>query len=73
MGPIETNTSSLLEVDGEGVLCVAGTHVTFASIIHALSKGYTPQEVSNQYPELRPSEVKALMVHYLCNGKLAAG
>ncbi len=73
MGPIEVNTSSLLEVDGEGVLRVAGTRITFASVIHALSKGYTPKEVANQYPELQPSEVQALMVHYLCNGKLAAG
>lgn len=73
MGPIETNSSSLWEVDGEGVLCVAGTRVTFTSILHALSKGYTPKEVSNQYPELQPSQVQALMVHYLCNGKVATG
>ncbi|HSM56760.1 MAG TPA: DUF433 domain-containing protein [Candidatus Sulfomarinibacteraceae bacterium] len=62
---------SPLEANGNGELCVMGTSVSLTSVLHALSKGYTAQEIVQQYPELEPADVHAVLVHYLSHGSQA--
>jgi uncharacterized protein (DUF433 family) len=59
---------ALLEANGDGVLCFAGTSVPFDAFVHALNKGYTAQEVANRFPELTVADVRNALLRYLSQG-----
>lgn len=63
----QTTTTVPLSLDQAGVLRVAGTRVSFDSIIFAFNEGATPEEIVQQYPTLDLKDVYAVISHYLQN------
>jgi uncharacterized protein (DUF433 family) len=59
---------ALLEANGDGVLCFAGTGVPFDAFVHALNKGYTAEEMVSHFPELTAADVRKALLRYLSHG-----
>ncbi len=54
-----------LETDASGVVRVAGTRVSFDTVIYAFNEGSTPEEIVQQYTTLDLADVYAVISYYL--------
>ena len=54
-----------LQVDGDGVVRVAGTRVSLDTVVGAFDEGRTPEEIAQQYPSLALGDVYAVIAYYL--------
>jgi uncharacterized protein (DUF433 family) len=54
-----------LVADAQGTIRVANTRVTLDTLISAFREGSTAEEIAEQYPSLRLSDVYAVIGHYL--------
>jgi uncharacterized protein (DUF433 family) len=61
-----TNTVPL-STDQAGVLRVAGTRVSFDSVIHAFDEGATPEEIAQDFPTLDLAAIYSVIGYYLQN------
>jgi uncharacterized protein (DUF433 family) len=51
--------------DADGVIRVAGTRVTFDTVVSAFQEGSTAEEIVYQYPTLNLADVYAVLGYYL--------
>ena len=56
-----------LSTDEAGVLRIAGTRVSFDSVIYAFEEGATPEEIVQQYPTLNLADAYSVLSYYLQN------
>jgi uncharacterized protein (DUF433 family) len=54
-----------LELDEDGAIRLSGTRVTFESVVGAYERGASPEEIVEQYPSLRLSDVYFALGYYL--------
>jgi uncharacterized protein (DUF433 family) len=54
-----------LHTGPEGVIRVAGTRVTFDTVVAAYRKGETPEQIAQDYPSLRAADIYAVISYYL--------
>ncbi|MCI0620590.1 MAG: DUF433 domain-containing protein [Acidobacteria bacterium] len=54
-----------LQVDPDGVVRVAETRVTLDTIVLSFGEGASPEEMAQQYPSLRLSDIYAVLGYYL--------
>src|SRR5262245_37910290 len=54
-----------LTTDDSGVIRVAGTRVSFDSVIYAFGDGATPEEIVQRYPSLQLAAVYSIIAYYL--------
>lgn len=63
----QATTTVPLSTDEAGVLRVAGTRVSFDSVLHAFNEGGTPEEIAQDFPTLDLAAVYAVVGYYLQN------
>jgi uncharacterized protein (DUF433 family) len=63
----QATTTVPLSADEAGVLRVAGTRVSFDSVLHAFNEGATPEEIVQDFPTLDLTAVYAVVGYYLQN------
>jgi uncharacterized protein (DUF433 family) len=56
---------SPLQADADGVVRVGGTRVTLDTIVVAFQQGAAAEEIAQQYPSVRLSDVYAAIAYYL--------
>ena len=56
-----------LAADQAGVLRVAGTRVSFDSVIFAFEEGATPEEIAQDFPTLDLAAIYSVLGYYLQN------
>ena len=54
-----------LEADSQGVLRVAGTHVTLDTVVEMYRAGSTAERISRHHPPLQLADVYAVLTYYL--------
>ena len=54
-----------LQADANGVVRVGGTRVTLDTIVTAFQQGAAAEEIAQQYPTVRLSDVYAAIAYYL--------
>lgn len=54
-----------LEADSQGVLRVAGTHVTLDMVVEMYRAGNTAEDIARQQPSLQLADVYAVLTYYL--------
>ena len=63
---IELATPALpLRIDGDGVVRVGGTRVTLETIVRVFLEGNTAEEIADQFPTVKLSDVYATIAYYL--------
>jgi uncharacterized protein (DUF433 family) len=54
-----------LQADADGVVRVGGTRVTLDTIVVAFQQGGTAEEIAQQYPTVKLSDIYAAIAYYL--------
>jgi|SRR5215203_148065 len=54
-----------LATDADGVIRVAGTRVTLATVIDTFMTGASPEEIAQDFPVLRLDDIYAVITYYL--------
>lgn len=54
-----------LSTDADGVIRVAGTRVTLATVIDTFMTGASPEEIAQDFPVLRLDDIYAVITYYL--------
>jgi uncharacterized protein (DUF433 family) len=54
-----------LKTDADGIIRIGGTRVTLDTLVAAFNEGATAEEIAQQYPSLRLSDVYAVISYYL--------
>jgi len=54
-----------LAADKDGIVRVAGTRVTLATVVNAFDQGATAEEIAQQYPSLPLADIYAVITYYL--------
>lgn len=63
----QTTNTVPLSTDQAGVLRVAGTRVSFDSVVYAFDEGATPEEIAQAYPTLDLAAIYSVIGYYLQN------
>jgi uncharacterized protein (DUF433 family) len=63
----QTTTTVPLSADETGVLRVAGTRVSFDSVVYAFNEGATPEEIAQDFPTLDLAAIYSVIGYYLQN------
>jgi len=64
----QATTTVPLATDEAGVLRIAGTRVSFDTVIHAFDEGATPEEIAQDFPTLSLAAIYSVIGYYLQNG-----
>lgn len=56
-----------LAADANGVIKIAGSRVTFDTVVRAFIRGATAEEIARQYPSIALADVYATISYYLQN------
>ena len=54
-----------LTLDRDGVVRVGGTRVTLDTVVYAFNQGATAEEIAQQYPSVKLSDVYSVLGFYL--------
>jgi uncharacterized protein (DUF433 family) len=63
----QTTPTVPLSTDEAGVMRVAGTRVSFDSVIYAFNEGATPEEIAQSFPTLDLASIYSVIGYYLQN------
>lgn len=65
MSLVVTVDPQVISTDVDGVVRIAGTRVTFDTLVAAFREGATAETIAEQYPSLRLADVYTALGYYL--------